>query len=287
MIRILDTYPALLDAFEGGAFSPERWRAYIDGACPGLAPMLIKDMEETLATGKVTFQKDYLPVLNAVVQNAARLAQAHDAFLLVTDALEARVQSAFGRTLDVDIVFYLGLCNGAGWVTDFDGRTAVLLGVEKILELGWQSSRDMIGLIDHELGHVYQAQYGVLKRSFDDPAASFLWQLFTEGIAMVFEQTLVGDPDFYHQDKDGWKAWCDAHFAQIRRDFDRDLPSMTRANQRYFGDWVSYEGRGDVGYYLGCRFVRHILAARRFDGILSLDMDELRPLYCDFLRAPV
>ena len=285
MIRILDTYPALMDAFEGGVFSHERWRDYLDRACPGLAALPIRDAQQTLSTCAVTFEKDYLPVLNAVAQSAARLEQAHEAFLRVTDTLEERVRAAFGRTLDVDIVFYLGLCNGAGWVTEFGGRTCVLLGVEKILELHWHTQRDMIGLIDHELGHVYQAQYGVLERAFDEPAQTFLWQLFTEGVAMVFEQTLVGDPAFYHQDRDGWKAWCDARFAQIRRDFDRDLPGMTRANQRYFGDWVRYEGRGDVGYYLGCRFVRHILTDHAFDSILSLDMDELLPLYRRFLRA--
>ena len=286
MIRIFDTYPALVDAFEGGVFSPERWRAYIDRACPGLAPKLMRDAEKVLATGAVTFEGDFLPILNAVARRPDECSLAHEQFLRVTDALESRVRAAFGRSLDVDIVFYLGLCNGAGWVTDFGGRTCVLLGVEKILELGWHTPRDMIGLIDHELGHVYQAQVGVLERALDDPSQGFLWQLFTEGVAMVFEQTLVGDPDFYHQDRDGWKAWCDARFDQIRRDFDRDLPVMTYANQRYFGDWVRYEGRGDVGYYLGCRFVRHILEDRAFDDILSLDMDELLPLYRRFLRAP-
>ena len=285
MIRILDTYTAIPEAFEDGRFSRERWRDYLDRACPGLAPMVIRDAEEALSAGTVTFERDYLPVLNAVAQRPGDCALAHESFLRVTDALEDRVRAAFGRTLDVDIVFYLGLCNGAGWVTEFGGRTCVLLGIEKILELGWHTRRDMIGLIDHELGHAYQAQYGVLKRAFGDPAQDFLWQLFTEGVAMVFEQTLLGDPSFYHQDRDGWKAWCDAHFAQIRRDFDRDLPTMTRASQRYFGDWVRYEGRGDVGYYLGCRFVRHILADHAFDDILSLDMDALRPLYRRFLRA--
>ena len=212
MIRIFDTCPQIMDAVEGGAFSRERWRAYIDRALPGLAPKLIADAKAVLDTGNVSFEGDFLPVLNAVAQRPDGLARAHESFLRVTDNLEDRVSAAFGRTLDVDIVFYLGLCNGAGWVTDYHGRTAVLLGVEKIVELGWHTFPDMVALIDHELGHVYQAQYGVLTRALDDPAQKFLWQLFTEGIAMVFEQTLVGDPDFYHQDKGGWNAWCDAHF---------------------------------------------------------------------------
>ena len=78
---------------------------------------------------------------------------------------------------------------------------------------------------------------------------------------MYFEQMLIGDPNYYHQNQDGWKSWCDDHFSEIKADFDRDLKTMASDSQRYFGDWVSYNGHGDVGYYLGCRFVRFILSA--------------------------
>ena len=37
--------------------------------------------------------------------------------------------------------------------------------LEKIMELGWCDTDAMIGLIVHELGHVYQSQFGVLHRS--------------------------------------------------------------------------------------------------------------------------
>ena len=137
----------------------------------------------------------------------------------------------------------------------------------------------MNGLICHELGHVYQKQYGTLKREFDNFEDSFLWQLFTEGVAMCFEQTVVGDAEYYHQDKNGWKAWCDGHFEQIRSDFARDLKTMSQADQRYFGDWVSYNGRGDVGYYLGCRFVRYILSDYGFDEIICFDIAKVKELF--------
>lgn len=44
---------------------------------------------------------------------------------------------------------------------------------------------------------------------------------------------------------------------------------MAFSTQRYFGDWISYQGHGDVGYYLGCRFVHFILSKYLIDDIIS------------------
>ena len=87
-----------------------------------------------------------------------------------------------------------------------------------------------------------------MSQASDDNKKNFVWQLFTEGIAMYFEQTLVGNYNYYHQDAGGWKEWCDNHFVQILRDFNLDLPTMTQFEQRYFGDWCNYHGYSDVGY---------------------------------------
>lgn len=285
-MRVIDTYPALLTACEGTAFSFEKWKSYIDSALPGGASLFVSDMKQCLETGKVSWEKDYLPVLNAVALQDDLRELAHDSFCKVTENLERSLYDKFGKSLDVDIVFYLGLCSGAGWVTEYQGRKAVFLGIEKIVELNWCGIDDMYGLVYHELGHVYQWQYGVLDRTFDRPADRFLWQLFTEGIAMYFEQALVGNPEYFHQDKDGWKAWCDSHFEEIKGDFDRDLNTMTFAAQRWFGDWVEYRGRGDAGYYLGCRFVRYILSMYELDEIISFDMDAVTRLYRQFIDAP-
>lgn len=285
-MRIIDTYPAMLAAYEGTVFQFERWKSYIEAALPGASSLFISDLKQCLETGKVSWEKDYLPVLNAVALQEEPRERAHDSFCRVTENLERSLYAKFGKGLDVDIVFCLGLCSGAGWVTEHQGGTAVFLGIEKIMELNWCGTDDMYGLIYHELGHVYQGQYGILERTFHNDSDSFLWQLFTEGIAMYFEQVLVGNPDYYHQDKDGWKMWCDGHFEEIKADFDRDLETMTFADQRYFGDWVEYHGHGDVGYYLGCRFVRHILSMYGFDEIIRFDMDTVSQLYKRFISTP-
>lgn len=281
-MKIIDTYSLLLDAFEDKTFQFDKWEKYINSVYPNVASIFISDMKKCIATGEVSWENDYLPVLNMVVHNDELRNLAHESFCRATEGLEQKINKTFGKSLDADIVLYLGLCNGAGWVKQYNGRTIVFLGIEKIMELNWCSIDDMYGLIYHELGHVYHKQYGILERKFENDTQTFLWQLFKEGIAMYFEQILVGDPDYYHEDKHGWKVWCDEHFRDIKQDFTCDLKTMTFATQRYFGDWVSYHGHSDVGYYLGCRFVHFILSMYEFDDIINFDIDMVAKLYEEF-----
>ncbi len=282
-MKMIDSYPALLSAYEGPAFCLEKWKAYIDALLPCDSSLFLSDMESCLQTGGFTWEADYLPVLNAVASNGVLREKAHDAFRRTTENLEQLVSHRFGKSLDVEIIFYLGLCNGAGWATQYHGQNMILLGIEKIMELNWCEIDDMRGLIYHELGHIYHAQYGVLKRPVSNQADRFLWQLFTEGVAMYFEQALVGDCNYYHQDKNGWRQWCQDHLKEIQADFDRDRHTMTPASQRYFGDWVVYHGHSDVGYYLGCQFVHDLLSRYSFDQIICLDVDAVGRAYQQFL----
>ena len=215
-----------------------------------------------------------MPLLNRV-QGHPFLETLHTSFVRVTNGLNQRIIDCFAHELEIDIVLYLGLCNAAGWVTDINGRDVILLGIEKILELSWYDEDSMYGLIYHELGHIYHKQYGAFEQEGRNQSQNFIWQLFTEGIAMYFEQLLMNDFSYYHQNKDGWKNWCDAHFQQILMDFQADLPDMTRFNQRYFGDWVDYCGRADVGYYLGARFVQDLCSRYDFEQLIRLEIEEV------------
>ena len=102
---------------------------------------------------------------------------------------------------------------------------------------------------------------------------------------MAFEQTLVGSPDYYHQDKSGWKDWCKSNFAAILSDFRSDLPTMTRNTQRYFGDWVSYRGYGDVGYYLGGRWIRFLLEHHTLAELVTWEYPRIEEAFLAFTRA--
>lgn len=282
MIKLIDTYPKINTLYVNGQFSFEKWETYINSIYDNSAHIFKKDVEEYLRSGEYTFEQDFLPHINSVYNHPA-LYILHDSFLTVTNQLNSRISKYFGIELDIDLVLYLGLCNAAGWVTNINGRDTILLGIEKIIELNWQDIDSMHGLIYHELGHVYHKQYGCLKQQSNDSNRNFVWQLFTEGIAMYFEQVLVGDFTYYHQNVNGWTEWCESNFSRIVNDFNNDLSTMNRMNQRYFGDWVNYYNHSDVGYYLGTRFVHWLVHQFRLIELINLDMNTIYDYYLQFV----
>lgn len=279
MIKIIDTYSQIGILFDDGTFNIEKWESYINSIYDNSANIFKDDLREYLDSGNYIYEKDILPILNAVYEHS-KLATLHSLFCKVTDGLSENVIARFGRELDIDIVLYVGLCNAAGWVTNINGRDVILLGIEKILELNWCDANSLRGLIYHELGHVYHKQYGIFYQHSEDSSRNFVWQLFTEGIAMYFEQILVNNFNYYHQDQNNWLDWCDNHSQQILEDFYNDLPTMTRSNQKYFGDWVSYHGNGDVGYYLGTKFVQQLCGKYGFNQLINMTIDDI---YQEFL----
>lgn len=286
MIKIIDTYSQINAVFQNETFNLKKWELYINSIYENSADIFKKDLEEYLNSGEYVYDKDILPIINGVYGNSA-LDTLHNSFCKVTERLNERIVACFGKELDVDIVLYIGLCNAAGWVTTINGKSVILLGVEKILELNWQDENSMYGLIYHELGHMYHKQYGVFDQCSDDNKKNFVWQLFVEGIAMCFEQVLVNDFNYYHQDINGWKEWCDNHFQQILKDFNADLPTMTRFNQNYFGDWVNYYGQGDVGYYLGTKFVQYLYNKYCFEQLINMKIDDVYKYYLEFVDGQV
>ena len=284
MIRIIDTYSQIENLFDKGVFNLEKWEIYINSIYDESANLFKDDLNDCLNSGNYTYEKDILPILNAVYTNS-QLEILHSSFCNITDNINKKILDSFGCELNIDIVLYMGLCNAAGWVTTIGGRDVVLLGVEKILELNWCDMPSMYGLVYHELGHVYHKQYGELYQSSDDSTKNFVWQLFSEGIAMYFEQTLVDDYNYYHQDKNGWLEWCDNNYVKILSDFHSDLPRMTKSNQKYFGDWVSYRGKGDVGYYLGTKFVQQLRGKYSIEQLINMNIEDIYQEYLLYIES--
>lgn len=283
MIKIIDTYSQIFELFEKGKFSIEKWRQYINMIYANSSHIFEDDIKEYFDNDKYTFERDFLPIINVVYKNPS-LEQLHCSFRAVTNGLNGKVIESFGRELDVELVLYLGLCNAAGWATQINGKDVILLGVEKIIELNWLNINDLYGLIYHELGHIYHKQFGCLKQHSDNHKKNFVWQMFTEGIAMYFEQVLVNDLNYYHQDKKAWRSWCEKHFQQIVFDFNADLQIMTKMNQRYFGDWADYYGRSDVGYYLGTKFVHYLCKNCTFEQLINMKLDDVYDEYLAFVE---
>ena len=284
-MNIVDTSEGMPAVFRSGHFDLAEWEAYMDACVPGAKDLCLEDMRQCVSAG-FSWENDFMPVLDAVFQDPSGRREAIHSFHAVADRLDERIRAVFRRTVDADLVLYLGLCSGAGWVTRIGGRTTVLLGIEKIMELGWGGRDAMTGLILHELGHVYHSQYGTLQIRTDSLPDRFLWQLFTEGAAMVFEQEATGDREYFHQYDAEWIDWCQRHAERIKRSFYADLKSMTVENQRYFGDWVRFEGHGDTGYYLGALFVRYMMQNADFDRVIGYGLDEVKREFDRFMASP-
>ena len=110
-MKIVDTYSEilLLGKHSGGKFDKAIRRNYIKEISDSLAEKLEKD------SAGYDFDEQVAPVINMAFAKAEKSEQAHEAFVAVTNGLESRMAALFGVSLPVDIIFYIGLCNGAGW----------------------------------------------------------------------------------------------------------------------------------------------------------------------------
>lgn len=271
-VHILDTFQEIGFCFHENGFCKEKWNRYIQDCLPYAKEMIEQDAVE------YDFKKQVLPVLNRVYDRKKEIGELHDSFLALMSDLEEKIEQKLHTRLDVVIVLYLGLCNGAGWAVSFSDRTHILLGIEKIIELNWYHEREMKGLIYHELGHVWHKQnrtsaFPVL-RTLKDKA---LWQLYSEGVAMYCEQLLCEDERFYHQDKEGWLNWCNENRNLLFREYIRVIEEE-ESHQKFFGDWCSYLGVSDLGYYLGCELVKKASGIKGASAILDLSLSEIEEI---------
>jgi len=275
-MKVINTYSEIIalcdnlqDKFELGA-----WRKYATGISAALPKML----EDEIAD--YDFDSQVLPVLNAAIGDRAALEQTNASFSKVTDGLPKHFKRIFQTDMDVDIILYLGLCNGAGWATMLDGRMTVLLGIEKIIELEWFAGKAMTGLVYHELGHILHLYHGhrqalhVANEKLEG-SDKWLWQLYQEGIAMYAEQLLGGDANAYHQDIDGWAAWCSTNKNDALKEFKRRLHE-NESCQDFFGDWCSWRGQSNVGYYLGCEVVKEFAKQYSFAELLDMEFAKIK-----------
>lgn len=276
-MKMVDTYPELCARFpDSASFSLPRWREYalaVSPELPGKAEELCRKYE---------MERDVLPVIQAALSRRDKLEEAHASFLTVTKGLDEKICSVYGLRLDCTLVFYLGLCSGAGWATTLDGQPAVLLGAEKIVELDWGNEDDMRALVYHELGHLLHNALGCMpEKTPRTVGEKALFQLYQEGMAMTAEQELSGDPERFHQDRDGWLAWCREHENVLKEEFARRV-SHGESCQDFFGDWVRFLGRPDTGYFLGRQFVRHMRGRLSLRETASLSLPDLREEWARF-----
>lgn len=275
---IIDTSEAIKRAFVNG-FDINSWRRY--------ASEISKDLPSKCENDAkcYDFSKDVLPVISEAL-NEDKINFVSKNYKTVIDTLSVNLTELFDSEPDINIILYLGLCNGAGWATTLDGKNTVLLGIEKIIELNWGDETNMRALILHEIGHLWHKLNGKLHIPEYTKRRKGIAQLYCEGVAMVCEHILCGDDEFYHQDKDGWLSWCYKNENDIKREYLRRLDNKESV-QNFFGDWCSYNGYSDVGYFLGCRFVRYLMKTHSLKYIANMKYRVLNKKFTEFANTVI
>ena len=260
--NLIDTYPAFLSFWERVQSEPldrqiECWAEEYLSAWPELLAKQQADYADQHVDWRQIARDKVFPFLN---QRLPAMSEAHDHLLKTCGPLHDRAQRALAFETANTFVVYVGIGSGAGWVTPYQDRPAVLFGLENIAECGWSDAASITGLVAHELGHVvhdtWRAQRGRVE------GAGPWWQLYTEGFAQRCEHVILGQ-DTWHQSareaEGDWLAWCQGHTGQLAAEFLRAVQAGEPV-QPFFGSWYAIEGHSQCGYFLGHEAIRELEA---------------------------
>lgn len=268
-MKIIDTYGKINNCFIEGKFDISLWEKYADSIFPNLSNKLKEDSKD------YDFEKEVIHVIQGLLKSKEKALMAHSAFIKATENLSNIALEKLGENIDVSIVLYLGLCNGAGWATEINGQKVILLGIEKIVELDWCSETALKGLIYHEIGHIFHYKNRLIKDLLNTNKDKSLFQLYTEGFAMYIEQLLCGNSEFYHQNTSGWLDWCRNNQKRMYQLFLMKT-NNNESTQDFFGDWNSIEGKSDVGYYLGCELIKYLSPKYSLKELANLNLTTIQ-----------
>jgi hypothetical protein len=284
--RVIDTYPAFLQFWAAARDEPlerqiERWADEYLAPWPGLLALQQADYAGQNLDWRAVARERIFPYFD---ERLPAMAAARANLLTLGPELYQLARQVLGIDPDAAFVIHVGIGGGAGWVTTYEGRPAILFGLENIAECGWSDAGAIRGLVAHELGHVVHYAW----RAEPPPAGPEepWWQLYGEGFAQRCEQLILGEASWHEAeraDDDDWLAWCRAHRAWLAAEFLRDAEAGEPV-QRFFGSWFEIEGHSQCGYFLGCEAIRALEAAMSLAEIARLEdpAARLRPVLAGF-----
>jgi hypothetical protein len=250
--EVLDTFPAFLAMWRDVQDRPldEQIEAWRDRYLSHWPELLAKQLDDYAALQEDWREAARGRIFPALPQRLPSMRTAHETLLRVCQAVDERARRVTGFDGDLVCVVYVGLGCGAGWATEYDGRPAILFGLENIAEEGWLDSAALSELMAHELGHLvhfrWREQAGLTNE--DSP----WWQLFTEGFAQRCEGLILGRPSWQlrPQGDPQWAAWCRAHLGWLSAEFLRRVDHGDEMRP-FFGSWFDLRGHKQTGYFLG------------------------------------
>lgn len=108
-------------------FSISEWKECINDLVDSDENIFISDMNEMINLDHYSFYKVFLPIPNNALRNEDKI---NDLVKIFYDVTLEKLYNDFGKSVDVTIVLYLGLCNGAGWAVSLSNKQYILLEVK-------------------------------------------------------------------------------------------------------------------------------------------------------------
>lgn len=250
--EIIDTFPSFLrlwDEIEHGSVDEQinGWLERYMTLYPELLQKQLDDYASLNEDWRVTASERIFP---ALPERLSALQTVHYNLLRICNNVYERAQDAINFNIDLVCVIYVGLGCGAGWATEYEGKPAILFGLENIGEEGWQEQDTLEGLMAHELGHLVHFEWR--KQAEIDNEENHWWQLYTEGFAQRCESTILGKPSWHMQadSEMGWREWCEQNVNWLAAEFLRRI-DQGEDIRPFFGSWFDLRGQKQTGYFLG------------------------------------
>lgn len=279
--ELLDTFPSFLRLWNEVERSSldEQINGWLERYMSHYPELLKKQLDDYASLNedwRVTVSERIFP---AFPERLSVMQAAHDNLLDVCNDVYERAQKAVNFNNDLVCVIYVGLGCGAGWANEYDGKPAILFGLENIAEEGWQGQETLTGLIAHELGHLVHFEWR--KQTNVDNEENCWWQLYTEGFAQRCESVILGKPSWHMQTDPEveWQQWCEQNIGWLAAEFLRRV-DQGEYMRPFFGSWFDLRGHKQTGYFLGHELIATLQKQMSLQEIALLTNVEshLRPL---------
>lgn len=181
---------------------------------------------------------------------------------------------------DSVIVLYHGLGNGAGWMSEFFGRAAIYLGIEKIVELGWNIRSKLEDLVAHEYGHlVHMEVRGEPLSPYKDFHREMIFKMYTEGVATYCERIFNGR----EKSSKEWYENCIINEEKLKNEFLDRFNSKDPKCMEFFGDWNPVFGISEAGYFLGERVIANLIEKYALREIMKMNYNTVEIHFLSYL----
>ncbi len=263
-LQIIDTYPDFRSCWKDTDELPVKYKLekWLNEYMEGYPALLEKQVEDYESKGFDWRKESKEKVFPDLEERLPRMEEARENLLELIPEIHDRARKFFELDPEISIVIYVGIGCGAGWSTEFKGKSALLFGLENIAECDWTDHRSLEGLTAHELSHLFHER---IREASDLPIREGpFWRLYKEGVAKWSEFKILDRESWYEArglNDSSWLNWCREHKAWLGEEFLRTVEEE-ESTDKFFGSWYDLRGWKQTGYFLGYQTLSHLQTSK-------------------------